>query len=265
MNGLGAAICLALLVLVLWPAPPGAAARRRLAHLPRPGPSPHLPGLGPSGSRFPDAGHGPRELERLRALQGGASVLAGLVTALVVGGLPGAALGAGAAVGLHCYLGSLETAAAAARHAELAADLPVTADLLAACLAAGAPLPQAVAAVADALGGATAQVLHPVVAALQLGEDPAACWAAVERERPMAPLARALSRAAASGAPVGDVVARLAAEQRVARRWTAEAAARRVGVRAVAPLGACFLPAFLLLGVVPVVVGAAELVLPSLQ
>ncbi|MDP9399182.1 MAG: type II secretion protein F, partial [Actinomycetota bacterium] len=57
----------------------------------------------------------------------------------------------------------------------------------------------------------------------------------------------------------------LATEQRAARRWTAEAAARRVAVCAVAPLGACFLPAFLLLGVVPVVVGAAELVLPALR
>lgn len=34
-------------------------------------------------------------------------------------------------------------------------------------------------------------------------------------------------------------------------------APRRVGVLAVAPLGLCFLPAFVLLGIVPVVVGLA--------
>jgi hypothetical protein len=34
-----------------------------------------------------------------------------------------------------------------------------------------------------------------------------------------------------------------------------EQAARRVGVLVVAPLGLCFLPAFVLLGVVPVVLG----------
>jgi hypothetical protein len=34
-------------------------------------------------------------------------------------------------------------------------------------------------------------------------------------------------------------------------------AARSAGVRAVAPLGLCFLPAFVLVGVVPTVVGLA--------
>jgi hypothetical protein len=40
------------------------------------------------------------------------------------------------------------------------------------------------------------------------------------------------------------------------RRARADAIARGVGVRAAAPLGACFLPAFLLIGVVPTIVGA---------
>jgi hypothetical protein len=59
-------------------------------------------------------------------------------------------------------------------------------------------------------------------------------------------------------------VSRLAAEVRAERRSAAEQAARRVGVLAVAPLGLCFLPAFLLLGVVPVVVGLAGPLLRSL-
>lgn len=265
MNALAAAACVTLLVLVLWPAPPAAVARRRLAGLPGIGAATNGPSPAAPGARARQSGAAAGVPDRLRALRTGACLLAGLALALVVGGLPGAALGVGAALGMHRYLGSLQTAAAVARHAELVADLPVTADLLAACLVAGSPLPQAVAAVADAVGGATGQLLRPLVAALQLGEDPVVCWAALERERALAPLARALGRAADSGAPVADIVARLATEQRAARRWTAEAAARRVAVRAVAPLGACFLPAFLLLGVVPVVVGAAELVLPTLR
>ncbi|MCU1692975.1 MAG: hypothetical protein JWM64_2066, partial [Frankiales bacterium] len=59
-------------------------------------------------------------------------------------------------------------------------------------------------------------------------------------------------------------VARLAAEARASATARAEQRARRAGVLAVAPLGLCFLPAFVLLGVVPVVVGLAGPLLASL-
>ena len=45
------------------------------------------------------------------------------------------------------------------------------------------------------------------------------------------------------------------------RRAAVEARAKAVGVRTVIPLGLCFLPAFLLLGIVPVVAGLLGLVL----
>ena len=66
------------------------------------------------------------------------------------------------------------------------------------------------------------------------------------------------------GAPVAAAVSRLAAEVRAEGRGAAEQAARRVGVLAVAPLGLSFLPAFVLLGVVPVVVGLAGPLLATL-
>jgi pilus assembly protein TadC len=77
-------------------------------------------------------------------------------------------------------------------------------------------------------------------------------------------LVRALGRALDSGAPVATTVAAVADEQRRRRRWAAEAAARRAGVLAVAPLALCFLPAFVLLGVVPVVLSIAADVLGGL-
>jgi len=56
-----------------------------------------------------------------------------------------------------------------------------------------------------------------------------------------------------------------AAQRAASRGWPAAAnpaaAARKVGVLAVAPLGLCFLPAFVCLGIVPVVVGLASQVL----
>ena len=64
-------------------------------------------------------------------------------------------------------------------------------------------------------------------------------------------------RSAASGAPLAGVLARVAEDLRRDRQQVVEVAARAAGVRAVAPLGACFLPAFVLVGVVPVVVSLA--------
>jgi pilus assembly protein TadC len=70
-------------------------------------------------------------------------------------------------------------------------------------------------------------------------------------------------RAAASGAPVAETLTRLADDSRAAARVAAVTAARRVGVQVVAPLGLCFLPAFVLLGIVPVIAGlAADVLLP---
>ena len=66
---------------------------------------------------------------------------------------------------------------------------------------------------------------------------------------------RAVARAAGTGAPLADSVRRLAADERERARWAALERARRAGVQAVGPLAACFLPAFVLVGVVPVVGG----------
>jgi Flp pilus assembly protein TadB len=164
------------------------------------------------------------------------------------------------------------------RAASLARDLPRTADLLATCLAAGLPSADAVAVVAEVLDDETAGVdpqLRSMVRALGVelvsgrdpggpGHAPAGRPAGSEESAAYPPwerLTRAVRRAALTGAPLADVLATVAADERERSHWAAEAAARRAGVRAVAPLAACFLPAFVLLGVVPVVAGIAQQVL----
>jgi pilus assembly protein TadC len=62
-------------------------------------------------------------------------------------------------------------------------------------------------------------------------------------------------RAHHSGAALADVLNRVAADLRRDLRAQAETAAAHASVKAVLPLGLCFLPAFLLIGVVPVVAG----------
>jgi pilus assembly protein TadC len=68
-------------------------------------------------------------------------------------------------------------------------------------------------------------------------------------------------RSSRSGAAFAGAVAELAAQRRLALEDRAVAAAERAGVLISGPLGLCFLPAFLCLGIVPVVVGLASRVL----
>ena len=152
-------------------------------------------------------------------------------------------------------------AAAEARYAaRIARDLPRAADLMATCLQAGTAPADAVLLVSEVVGGPVREALLPVAAAIRVGVDPATAWAGLAaegRSEPLRRLARAFARAAATGAPLADTLTTVADDERDRLRWAAEAAAARAGVRAVGPLAVCFLPAFLLLGVVPVVVAVA--------
>ncbi len=180
----------------------------------------------------------------------------GLGLFAAVGGPAGAFAGVVAAVGCAMAIRRLEPPAERRRRERLRADLPVAADLLAACLLAGSMLPDAARAVADAVGGPLGERLHYLVAMLRLGADPADAWRRLAGEEPaLAPLARTVARTVDSGAPVADAMTQLAERLRLERRWAAAARARRVGVQATVPLGLCFLPAFVLIGVVPVVIG----------
>jgi pilus assembly protein TadC len=143
--------------------------------------------------------------------------------------------------------------------------VPESADLLAGCLAAGAPPSEALELVAAAAGGPLAPALRRVAAAVRAGAGPGEVWVPGGAEDVLDPLLRAIARTAATGAGLADTVAAVADEARREAAARAEAAARRAGVLAVGPLVTCFLPAFVLLGVVPVVVGVAEQVLGGLR
>lgn len=192
------------------------------------------------------------------------SLVAGLAVWLVVGGVVGVVLGGlVAAVGPR-LLGRLDDVES--DEAEVARELPLALDLLAACLVGGAPAVDAVRAVAAALTGPCATRLARVGAALEVGSPPSDAWRALgEGPGPAGAASRALSRAADGGAPVAAAVVRVAADARRDAGARAERAARRAGVLAVGPLGLCFLPAFLLLGVMPAIVGLAGPLLTSIS
>ncbi|MFY1697344.1 type II secretion system F family protein [Solwaraspora sp. WMMA2101] len=182
------------------------------------------------------------------------AALSGLAV-LVIGGsgwyLP---VAVGVAVGVDRSLRRIEPPSVRRRRLRAAADLPLAADLLAAALRAGAPVDQAVVAVADAVAGPLGARLGRVARALRLGAEPVEAWRQLDAVPGGDRLAAAAVRSAASGAALAGAAIRLADDLRAGRSAAAEAAARRAGVLIVLPLGLCFLPAFILAGLVPVIV-----------
>jgi Flp pilus assembly protein TadB len=179
------------------------------------------------------------------------------VGALLLFGFPlGMLIAPIVAFGVPLVLSRLEPVAVRRRRARIVADVPLAVDLLAACLRAGRPPQAAVGTVAKAIGGPLADLLAGVGHRLGLGTDPIEAWSALLAEPACAGLARAVQRALRSGAPLARSLEHLADDSRQARRWAVEEQARAVESRAVVPLGLCFLPAFVLLGVLPTVAGS---------
>lgn len=186
----------------------------------------------------------------------------GVAFAFAVGGVVGIALGIACAIGGPRALGRLESRAVRRRRESLERQAPDAADLLAACLAAGATPADAVRVVGHALGDPIAEPFARLTGALDLGADPITAWSALAQEPALRSIARAAARSAETGAPLSAILATVADDQRDEARARAESMARAAGVRSVAPLAACFLPAFLLIGVVPVVASLALPLLP---
>ncbi len=186
----------------------------------------------------------------------GASVGLVLMVTGVLSGVSGGVVAAVAGAGVFVVAGRLGSPGGAAARVELASALPVVCTQLAVCLEAGLPLRNAVAVLGDSLGGEPARVLHRLDAAVRLGVPEEQAWAEVGELHPeLAGLARELRHAASGGVALAPALRQHAAESRATNRSAAEARARRAGVSIVLPLAVCFLPAFLLVGVVPVVGG----------
>lgn len=246
MSPLVAAVLVGLAAALLMRSPPRARARRAQPVASRRGAEPA--GAGRAPGRAP---------ERAPVGPWVAAVTGGVGAGLLVGGAPGWPVGLVVGTALAMGLRRLEPRAVRERRSRVEEALPTAVDLLAACLAAGRPPTVALPAVADAVGGPLAADLDHVSARLRLGGDPGSAWRAVAREgSSLAPLGRTMARSLETGAPAVDGLVRLGADLRRERRAHADRRARSVGVRSAAPLGLCFLPAFVLVGVVPAVVAA---------
>ena len=172
---------------------------------------------------------------------------------LLFGGFLGLVVAAAIATVGPGALARLESRGTRAHRLALDVAAPTVADLMAACLASGTSTAAATQATAQALGGPVADVLGKCVTQFNLGASPVRVWKPMADEPALAPIARAILRSAETGAPLTSVLLRVADDLRLTRRTRLEQAAKTVGVKAVGPLGLCFLPAFMLLGVVPLI------------
>ncbi len=161
-------------------------------------------------------------------------------------------LAAGATVGL----GWLEPLAARRRRQELILQVPQALELLGAGLAAGMPVRRACAAVADAFEDPVRADLGRVLSGTALGVSDADAWRALQDHPQLGPAAVDLARSVESGTMMVEGLRHHAEVARERRRAVLQIRARGVGVRSVLPLMVCFIPSFMLLGVVPTVVSA---------
>jgi pilus assembly protein TadC len=182
------------------------------------------------------------------------SVLVGVTVAMVTGGWVGLLGGAAAAVASYRWLARHPSGDRSAEQRRIRADLPFAADLLAAALRAGSPPDVAAACVAHAVSGPLSDRLGRVARALRLGAPAAEAWGYLGDTEGAQRMARAAVRSQHSGAALAGSLARVAEDLRSDLLVAADAQARRAGVLIVLPLGLCFLPAFVLAGLVPVLV-----------
>ncbi|CAN5221466.1 hypothetical protein BH18ACT9_BH18ACT9_13440 [soil metagenome] len=188
--------------------------------------------------------------------QAGAAVSIAVAAAMFLGGGLGLGVGAAAGAGFWVAVGRLESPPVRLRRERLEAELPHAVDLLAACLAGGHPPGNAAEQVAEAVEGPVGEELKTASARLRLGVDPVSVWQEIGHHPQLGPLGRCVSRALDSGASVAEAMTRLAEDLRRDARSRVESRARGVGVKAAVPLGVCMLPAFVLIGVVPLVAGS---------
>lgn len=132
-------------------------------------------------------------------------------------------------------------------------DTAMMLELVAAMLDAGSSIGRSLELVSASASCQYKEALRPVVSALAIGADWETAWRSSAVRLPeILELRDALGFAALTGAPSSAILYAQAARLRRERFRAAEKRAASLGVKLVVPLGLCSLPAFICLGVVPV-------------
>lgn len=197
-------------------------------------------------------GHAAAMPNRQRVLIG---LAAGLAAGLLIAGDAAPVAGLAVAVCTTIALGWLPREDPA-QHT-LRRELPDALDLISVCVEAGAPTVLAIDVVAGVSPQGTADLLETVSARLRIGTPATQAWAVLAEHPVWGGVARDLARSARSGTSVASALRVHADEARRRRHELAITRARAVGVKSVMPLMLCFLPAFIAVGVIPIIAGLA--------
>ena len=182
----------------------------------------------------------------------------GVLTGSILGALTGL-LGLGLAFAGRRWTAALvhraEVESTASNGAEQTSNMPpvdtaLVLELLAAQLRAGLALLAALGTLAEALNS---RALYTVCQRLQMGSGWGSAWSG-SAAGTFGELRDALAPAYTGGAPSTALLLSLADAHRLSERRAAERAAGKLSVALVVPLGLCSLPAFICLGIVPILI-----------
>jgi len=134
----------------------------------------------------------------------------------------------------------------------------VAVDILAATLRAGLPIPAALQATAQAWSGPTGEALARAGRSLAAGQSWEQAWPPAPPGSVIAGIERALGLGWRNGVRCSPLLATVKTTVLRAERLRGQKAAARLGVSLMAPLGLCYLPAFMALGLAPLVISLAS-------
>jgi hypothetical protein len=195
------------------------------------------------------------------------ATLCALAAGLLATGPVAIVIFAGCGFASGYVLAGRSAAAKAAGKAELRlAAAPLAIELFAAGLGSGLLPEQAASTVVEAFGragperemdpiGQVAERFREVAAILADTADPTLAWTALCKDPATEAVGTAALRSSRTGAPLAEAVARAAHSARVTAQQAAQGQVRAVAVKATAPLALCFLPAFVLIGILPTALG----------
>jgi tight adherence protein C len=200
------------------------------------------------------------------AVGAGLLAVAVLLASRLTAALPGLVSVGVLGVGAWPVAGWVARRRAADRRLALRSEAaPAVLDLLGAALLAGLNPHKAILRIAERAPEPLQEDLDLAAAVLRLGGTPAAALRAAADRSGLDELraaAAALEAAERWGAPPAEALAARAEALRCRTRLHAEAEAGRAAVRLAFPLVLCFLPAFVLLTVVPTVAGSLRALTP---
>ncbi len=205
----------------------------------------------PKISLVKDRSHRWKKLERwlLSPIQQILCALVGIVTWLIFHQLLVAFIFAAVAYGVQIKLAFPHRK----RNDMLVAQMPTTLTLLAAVVESGLPMRMALAHVISVTENPTSDLLQSVLGHIGVGRSESQAWNELGSHDIWGAVARDLARSSSSGAAICEILHVHAEQSQQAAADHMQMKARSIGVYAIIPLVSCFLPAFILVGVIPII------------